>query len=99
MISLQSYEALAQQLLDAGQRANRREEHVPLREGHRRVEESLEWHRCVHRAAFVGADWRLMQRGRVQGPLRRRRSRRARRLSCLRHTCTRAGRHINKHAR
>jgi hypothetical protein len=45
MISLQSYEALAQQLLDVKKSANRRPENVTLREGHHRIEESLEWHR------------------------------------------------------
>ena len=46
MISLQAYEALAQQLLDVKTLANHRPQRVQLKERQERVEEALEWHRC-----------------------------------------------------
>ncbi len=45
MISLQAYEALAQQLLSSRAEANHRPASVELRESQQRVEEALPWHR------------------------------------------------------
>eukprot|EP00961_Rhodomonas_salina_P045673 613294-Rhodomonas_salina.1 len=45
MISLQSYESLAQQLLSAKHVANHRPRSVEMKENQERVEEALPWHR------------------------------------------------------